>query len=766
MRIPISSTRLVLLFLISLLAACGGSGGGGTTPTPTVASVTVSPATATINVGATQQLTATAKDSSGATISGASIAYSSSDTAIATVSTGGLVTGVAAGSATITATSSGKSGTATITVNTPAPTVATVTLSPSAVTLTAGNTQQLTATAKDASNATISGATFTYASSDTTVATVDSSGLVTAVAAGTATITATSGGVDGTATITVNAATAVTGTAATGAPIANTAITLVDSAGATSTATTGADGSFTIDTSGLTPPFMLQITKADTTKLYSVSADTSASGVINVDPLTDLIIRTWYSVQGANVDAAFADPGAAPPPSPAEVQIINNVVVQVVQLWLQNAGVDTTNLNLISTPFTADGSGVDSVLDKTTIDTSTNTVTVKDSPTSPTTTQTTTLTLNPTDSSIKVDTTTTSGPITSSSSTTLTVPTTSAQSTAFDEIQATFNAFADMINSKGSALTADDITPYLSTNLLDQGHSATIFADDLAGQLRGNTLSVTISKVTELDTTAGTAHAYFTATISQGGVSQQDIVDFYLDKSSGSWLISGDQRLAQISVDAEMRTNMGAFTGNDGPDINIDIEAPQNSLTSITANGGPFQNQNIPKSQNRIETYRPTPTTSIDVTYDAFYANTGPLSTLVPAGTDIALTLTPVTGSAETYHYPLNAFTNESIRITSPTGTALADANLGNPLSVTWTLPTTYAIAKVQLDGQVFDGPQDNSNTTSCFADTRPVLATTATTGSITLPTTCNGNPVYSANLDVSVIGVNGERSQVTYQFQ
>src|SRR5690349_5825501 len=71
-----------------------------------VASVTVSPATASLQVGQTAQLTATPKDANGNPLSNRVVTWVSSNSGIASVN-GGLVTGVAAGSATITATSEG-----------------------------------------------------------------------------------------------------------------------------------------------------------------------------------------------------------------------------------------------------------------------------------------------------------------------------------------------------------------------------------------------------------------------------------------------------------------------------------------------------------------------------------------------------------------------------------------------------------------------------------------------------------------------------------
>src|ERR1041385_8029407 len=126
-----------------------------------VASVTLSPAAASLTVGATTQLTATPKDANGTALSGRVVTWATSNAAAATVSASGLVTGVAAGSATITATSEGQSGTSAVTVtNVP---VASVALSPATASITVGATTQLTATPKDANGTALSGRAVTWA---------------------------------------------------------------------------------------------------------------------------------------------------------------------------------------------------------------------------------------------------------------------------------------------------------------------------------------------------------------------------------------------------------------------------------------------------------------------------------------------------------------------------------------------------------------------------------------------------------------------------
>ena len=168
-----------------------------------VASVSVTPATATIGVGQTAQYAAITRDAFGNPLGGRTVTWSSSNPAVATVNGAGQATGVAVGSATLTATSEGKSGTAAILVtNVP---VASVTVSPATASVPAGQTVQLTATLKDANGNTLTGRTVTWSSDNTAVATVSGSGLVSGVAAGAATITATSEAKTGTSAITVTA---------------------------------------------------------------------------------------------------------------------------------------------------------------------------------------------------------------------------------------------------------------------------------------------------------------------------------------------------------------------------------------------------------------------------------------------------------------------------------------------------------------------------------------------------------------------------------
>jgi uncharacterized protein YjdB len=91
--------------------------GSAPPPPAPVASVSVSPATATIQTGGTVQLSATTRDASGNVLIGRTISWSSANSGIASVNQStGLVAAVAVGTVQITATSEGKTGSATLTV--------------------------------------------------------------------------------------------------------------------------------------------------------------------------------------------------------------------------------------------------------------------------------------------------------------------------------------------------------------------------------------------------------------------------------------------------------------------------------------------------------------------------------------------------------------------------------------------------------------------------------------------------------------------------
>jgi alpha-tubulin suppressor-like RCC1 family protein len=167
--------------------------------TGVVGDVDVTPLAVTLEPGGTQQYTATVSDLHG-NPKDVNVTWSSSNESVAIVDQSGLATAIAEGTAIITATAEFVSGSATLTVEGPHATA--IAVAPSEATLQLGGTQQYVATVTDQHGNPMS-ADLVWSSSDESIATVDQSGLATAVTAGTATITASVGTVSGSATLTV-----------------------------------------------------------------------------------------------------------------------------------------------------------------------------------------------------------------------------------------------------------------------------------------------------------------------------------------------------------------------------------------------------------------------------------------------------------------------------------------------------------------------------------------------------------------------------------
>ncbi|MDP9201102.1 MAG: Ig-like domain-containing protein [Gemmatimonadota bacterium] len=173
---------------------------------PSVASVAVAFDSTRISVGHATQASAVVKDATGSIMAGQAITWSSLTPGIASVSSSGVVTAIAAGTASIRATASAINGSASIIVEAPqslAPAVAAVAVAFDSTRISVGHVAQASAVVKDAAGNTITGQAITWSSLTPNIASVSSSGVVTAITAGTASIQATASGINGSASITV-----------------------------------------------------------------------------------------------------------------------------------------------------------------------------------------------------------------------------------------------------------------------------------------------------------------------------------------------------------------------------------------------------------------------------------------------------------------------------------------------------------------------------------------------------------------------------------
>ena len=199
---PVSLTTLMFAFLLA------ASGCGQFFPSSnSITSLAVAPSNATVAPGVTQQYSATATYGNNTTGDVTSkVTWSTTLGSIATISSSGLLTGVALGTTTVQAQSGSVIATTGVTVTTKQ--VSSVTIAPLTQTLSLSlgpTTVQFTATAtyKDGSTGDVT-ATSTWTAVPSSVAAISSTGLATASTIGTCTVTATTGGVtSNSATITV-----------------------------------------------------------------------------------------------------------------------------------------------------------------------------------------------------------------------------------------------------------------------------------------------------------------------------------------------------------------------------------------------------------------------------------------------------------------------------------------------------------------------------------------------------------------------------------
>ena len=181
-------------------------------PTVSLVSIAVTPSSPSIPKGLTQQFTATGTYSDESTQNLTStVTWNSATPAVATISSTGLATGVAAGTSSIAASSGGITSNSALLSVTP-PTLVSIAVTPASASVAQGATQQFTATGTytdgSAQNLT---STAAWNSATPSVATINTTGLATGVAGGTSSITATSGGItSNSAQLTVGGTAAIT----------------------------------------------------------------------------------------------------------------------------------------------------------------------------------------------------------------------------------------------------------------------------------------------------------------------------------------------------------------------------------------------------------------------------------------------------------------------------------------------------------------------------------------------------------------------------
>jgi uncharacterized protein YjdB len=206
----IVSLSLLAAAFAGVLSGCGSANSTTTTPQKILKTIALTPATASLSVGATQQFKAIATYTDGSTADlTSSVSWVTANTTIAGVNSSGMLTAAAAGSTTVTASTGGFSGSASVTVAATTATLSSISIAPATASVAVGSTQQFTATGNysDGSTADLT-QQVTWSSSASSVATINAIGVAKGVAAGSATITAALNGASATASLAVTASTA------------------------------------------------------------------------------------------------------------------------------------------------------------------------------------------------------------------------------------------------------------------------------------------------------------------------------------------------------------------------------------------------------------------------------------------------------------------------------------------------------------------------------------------------------------------------------
>jgi len=204
----ISRTALRLLCCAALCACSAMTDPASTTNVPRSLAkwVTISPAAPTIAPGHSLAFDVQLQDASGRSLTGQPELFSTSDSSVATVSASGIVTAVTLGSAKITVASGSQSAFADVTVSNAPPPARWVAVSPGTAQVTVRNTLALFANVTDAAGHLVSDMPVEWSSANPAIAIVDSTGSVTGVSPGAASIIARAGTNQATAQLTVIAA--------------------------------------------------------------------------------------------------------------------------------------------------------------------------------------------------------------------------------------------------------------------------------------------------------------------------------------------------------------------------------------------------------------------------------------------------------------------------------------------------------------------------------------------------------------------------------
>ncbi|MBF6570048.1 MAG: hypothetical protein IVW54_14360 [Candidatus Binataceae bacterium] len=566
-----------------------------------------------------------------------------------------------------------------------------------------------------------------------------------------------------------------TATLQSGLPLAHGTVVLHDSAGATATTQTSVAGKYRFNVAHMTAPFLIATQPTDGSNVLFSAAP--VGGVANIDVFTDLIVSMIYQAQGTTPTAQLTSM-TVPAPSLVQEQLVSNLVRNSIMQWLTAAKIKKPAvLNFFTQPLMTNGKGLDYVLRELTVVNNDYEIQIA----SGGTTQDSTFTADSGTQSISVATTTTGTNGSSSSIGSTAIPPAAAsapETIALNGANQLLSLLQKTINKRGAQLANTDLTPLLDTNYLDEGEDETVGSADFATFARGlKVSSATVGAINDfvpLDSGHNLLDAIvvLSVAVQNQTVNQTTNMVFKCDLA-GNCVIYGDQQPAStgkgVQVEERIDANMSGVTGPQ-PNLNVDVRAPISTIDAITINDSSntwFNNTSLVKDENGTSTkqFKPTPTTTLDFVEDTFFGGFNPVSPVPPAGTVFTFAMALNGGGSANGTSVVSGVTGEGINLIAPSLSGpfdLGSAPLGKTFTFKWASPQTYALASINLGGYV----SDCSNQFQIKGNQK-VLATTATSGTMTFPSTMpnSGNAIALAAFNLNMHGIDGENSIVIYEW-
>lgn len=339
----------------------------------------------------------------------------------------------------------------------------------------------------------------------------------------------------------------ISGVAAAGLPLVGT-VTVKDALGVTRQAPIGTNGSYSIDVSGMTAPFVFRASGRAGGREYVIhSAATAADvrGVINVTPLTDLVLSNIASqVAASYFERNPSSIQLTPEALTAEATHLRNRLLPVLQAMGVDASVD-----LLRTPFTPLASALDKALDILRVSYSNNVATI-----------TNVVTQQQIQDSLA-----TSAAQEASAPTMNNTTGVATAATDIDQIRAAMGRFSDLFANGMPA--AGVVAAELSSGFLFRDQPGNVFAADLASfdlLNRAAFTDLTLDRIEYPTTGAPRALVSFVIKSPQGHLIAPHEDNWQLVKQSNIWRLHGDQRVLDVESVAYMH-HTTFRTGNNAP---------------------------------------------------------------------------------------------------------------------------------------------------------------------------------------------------------